>query len=259
MSRNNALHFIENAELAQPMVMSGGIEAREGLEAGEATPLDLDKLPAGIVAGNTLIDYSAASQEVRSGLSLAIAFASRAATAVTNSKSGSDEDDWFAEYKSSLMRLGFTISQSSFTTSRFKKRDIAVHTAIIPFLTIALGGAAVGPVILALLENMKEKDNGQPWITLFDQESRKFDIREMSFAAAASDSSESRIRHVAARLRVEDNKTNVLFFKITDLMAEFESATTTISVNNSLLDVLEPRLRERLQDSALDFIKEARI
>jgi hypothetical protein len=245
----NALGFVESANI-------GNIT--EGLATAEALggpPLNLDKLPTGVVSTNTLIDYSAAPENVRGGLSLAMAFASRAATAAM--KDGDDEDDWFAAYKSNLMRLGFSVSQGAFTTSRFKKRNVAVHRAIIPFLTVALGGAAVGPVILALLENLKEIDKDQPWITLFDQEARKFESREMHFGAVSSDSVESRMRHVAARLSFVDRQTNVLFFKITDTSAEFESATTTLSVNNSLLAVLEPKLQERLQASAFDFIKEA--
>jgi hypothetical protein len=67
------------------------------------------------------------------------------------------------------------------------------------------------------------------------------------------------MRHVAARLFFVDDKINVLFFKINDISAEFESATTTISINNSLLAVLEPKLRARLEGSASDFIASAAI
>jgi hypothetical protein len=247
----NALRFVESAELA-PARPQSEMEA-----AVAASPLDLDKLPKGVVSGNTLIDYSAAPENVRSGLSLAMAFASKATTAVM--RPGDDEDDWFAAYKSNLMQLGFTVSQSAFTRSRFKKRGVSVHKAIIPFLTIALGGAAVGPVILALLENLKEMDQDQPWITLFDQESRRFESRELCFGAVASDAIESRMRHVAARLALVDSNTNVLFFKISETSAEFESATTTIGINNSLLAVLEEPIKMRLQDDISRFIAEARI
>ncbi|MCA0012888.1 hypothetical protein LB561_09930 [Mesorhizobium sp. B292B1B] len=248
----NPLSFIESADIkASPR------RHTTPLERLESPPLNLDKLPDGIVAGNTLIDYSAAPEGVRGPLSLAMTFASRAASA--SMRDGDDEDDWFAGYKTNLMRLGFTVSQSAFTRSRFKKRGIAVHNAIIPFLTIALGGAAVGPVILALLQNLKEMDSNQPWITLFDQESRKFETREMLFGAVSSDVVESRMRHVAARLSFIDSQTNVLFFKVTDVAAEFESATTTVSANNSLLAAIEPRLRERLGESIFDFIKDVAI
>lgn len=244
----NALDFIESADLASAR--------HERLaETPVGTPLDLNKLPPGVVSGNTLIDYSATSVEVRGALSLAMSFANQAARA--GMKPGDDEDDFFAAYQSNLVSLGFNCSQTAFIKSRFKKLNVAVHTAIIPFLTIALGGAAVGPVILELLKNMKEIDKNQPWITLFDRESRNFETRELHFAAVASDAVESRMRHVAARLKVVDDRTNILFFKINDTSAEFESATTTISVNNALLRVLERPLLERLAAIALHTIQPA--
>jgi hypothetical protein len=261
MMDRNALRFVERAAI-EPFAATGDFSTESYTPGapGSPQPLDLDRLPRGVVSGNTLIDYSATPEDIRGGLSLAMAFASRAATAATKAKgSGADEDDWFAEYKTALMQLGFAVSQGAFTTSRFRKRGVAVHKAIIPFLTMALGGAAIGPVMLALLENLKEMDSTQPWITLLDQESRRFNSRELHFGAVASDTVESRMRHVAARLSLSDDTMNVLFFKITDTTAEFESATTTISVNNSLLAVLEQPLRERLQASAFDFIRSAAV
>lgn len=247
----NALHFVENAAIGDFELPADALEI-----VGNA-PLDLDNLPKGVVAGNTLIDYSQAPQEVRAGLSLAMTFASRATTAAI--PAGADEDEWFALYKSNLMQLGFSVSQSAFTKSQFRKRGVAVHQAIIPFLTIALGGAAVGPVILALLENLKTAGENQPWITLFDQESRRSETREMCFGAVSSNATESNMRHVAARLSFVDKYTNVLFFKINDASAEFESATTTIAANNQLLAVIEEPLRERLKDQALKYIVGARL
>lgn len=246
----NALRFIESAAIP-----SGGLE---GLEVGPlpGTPVDLNQLPAGVVSGNTLIDYSAApATEIRSAVSLAMLFAGRTARAAM--KEDDDADDWFAAYTTHLSKLGFSISQSSVQVSRFKKEGLFVHKAIIPFLTIALGGAGLGPVILAALDNLKSMEEGRPWITLFDRESRQFNGRELHFAAVGSDASNTSIRHVVARLSFVSEETNVLFFKIAKASAEFESATTTMTANNSLLAVLEAPLRMRMQDDALKFIADA--
>ncbi len=247
MHKHTALRFVENAQIPEPV---GRPEA-----ALEGPALNLDKLPDGIVSSNTLIDYSAASAEVRGGVSLAMLFASRAATAAM--APGSDEDDWFAAYRNNLEKLGFRSSQTAMTRNRFRKRGLFVHKAIIPFLTIALGGAGVGPVMLALLENLKEVDKDRPWITLFDQESRHFESREMHFAAVSSSQVESVVRHVTARLTVDSSETNVLFFRMTDAAAEFESVTTTLTANNALLAVIEEPLQQRLAENSFAFIKEA--
>ncbi len=100
-------------------------------------------------------------------------------------------------------------------------------------------------------------DENRPWITLFDRESRKFTTREMHFAAVSSTDTETSVRHVAARLSVDQAETNVLFFRITKSAAEFESSTTPMSANNSLLAVLEPSLRDRLQEDIFDFVASA--
>src|SRR5262245_6673320 len=148
MAALNALRFVESAEL--PALPEASLEATT-----EAPGLDLDRLPPGIVSGNTLIDFSAvATADVRSGVSLDMLVAGRVADAAR--KPGDDEDDWFAAYRTNLGKLGFTIGQSAITASKFKKQGLFVHKAIIPFLTIALGGAGVGPVILAALNNLQE-------------------------------------------------------------------------------------------------------
>lgn len=250
MSDLNALAFVESAQLAPA-------PAREETRAVEAPPpLDLDKLPPGLVSGNALIDFSAApSSDLRSGVSMAMLFASRVADAAI--KEGDDEDDWLAAYMTNLRKLGFVVGQSAMSMSRFKKKGLSVHKAIIPFLTIAFGGAGLGPVILAALNNLQDIDKDKPWITLFDRETRKFETREMHFAAVSSDAAETQIRHVIARLAFVSKDTNVLFFRITATSVEFESATTTISANNSLLGVLEPHLRKRMEHQIIDFIAEA--
>jgi len=251
MHDRNALRFVETAPLPPPL----GVTEAEVARAFGGAPLDLDKLPDGVVSSNTLIDFSTALADVRGGLSLAMVFANRAATAAMGP--GDDEDDWFAAYKTNLERLGFRSSQTAATFNRFKKHGLFVHKAIIPFLTIALGGAGVGPVMLALLQQMQEMDSDRPWITLLDREARRFASREMHFGAVSSGPVESSVRHVSARLAVESDETNVLFFRITAASAEFESATTTLTANNSLLAVLEEPLKQRLADDALAFIKEA--
>lgn len=243
----NPLEFIQSVALPPRE------RTLEGATLEANTGLNLDKLPPGVVSGNTLIDYSAVSTDaIRAGISMALLFASRAADAAM--KPGDDEDDRFAAYMTNLGRLGFRVSQTAQGISRFKKTGVFVHQGIIPFLTVALGGASVGPVILAALNNLQEGGEDRPWITLFDQQSRKFEVREMHFAAVSSNEMETSIRHVVARLEVENNETNVLFLRITKDKASFETATTTLTANNSLLAVLDPHLRSKLLSDISDFI-----
>jgi len=243
----NALEVIDAADIGDAGVLES-----------DTTPLDLNRLPAGVVSGTTLIDFSAAPDpNVRSSVSLAMLFASRVAT--TGMKPGDDEDDWLALYTQKLGELGFRVSGTAVMKSSFKKKDVAVHRALIPFLTIAFGGVGVGPIILAGLRNLEQADANEPWIVLFDKQTRRFEASEMHFAAVGSTATETNIRYVVARLNVKTNTTRVLFLRIDKTNAEFESATTTMTADNSLLATAEPRLRAKLDRIIATTIAEADI
>lgn len=239
---HNALQIIDAADIGDAPVLG----------AVDTPAIDLDKLPDGVVSGTTLIDFSnAQNPDVRSSVSLAMLFASR----VASQKHDVDQDDdaWLATYTESLNQLGFSVSGYSVVNSKFKKSDLSVHKAIIPFLTIAFGGAAAGPIILSLLENL-ESMNDSPWITLFDKNTRRYTAREMHFAAVSSDATTTSIRYAVARISIEDNSVQVLFFKLKKVNAEFESATTTMTCDNSLLAMVEPALRTKLFSQISTFI-----
>lgn len=243
----NPRNFIEAAEIGQ-------LSAAEAAEADTTPQLNLNKLPPGVVSGQTLIDFSSVPYpEVRAGVSLSMLFASRVATQATK-VNGGNEDDWLATYTSSLGSLGFAISPTSVVKSSFKQTGIAVHKAIIPFLTVAFGGAAIGPIILSALQNLQSMDEGKPWIQLFEREAKRFEVREFHFAAASSTPSDTTIRYAIARLNASAAVTSVLFFKVSQASADYESATTTISANNSLMAVMEDDLKRRLGKMVSKFI-----
>ncbi|MDY6922957.1 MAG: hypothetical protein SWI22_03230 [Pseudomonadota bacterium] len=241
--------IIESAEI-------GGVE--EGVLESQTPPLNLDKVPDGVVSGSTLIDFTAAPNlTVRSSVSLAMLFASRVAT--VSMKEGDDEDDWLALYTRKLGEIGFRVSGSAVTRSKFKKTGVAVHKALIPFLTIAFGGGAVGPIILAGLKNLQDMNKDDPWIALFDRQTRRFSVSEMHFAAVSSTETETVIRYVVARLDIASGTTTVLFFRLEKANAEFESVSTTMTADNSLLASLEPQLRAKLERIVSTTIAEADI
>lgn len=236
--RTDPLAFVETAALEQlePGTLEGGADPGD---------LPIEPFPTGVVAGNTLIDYSGTtSNEMRSAVSLAMIFAAR--VAMKQAGPAATDDERLAAYQTALGELGFSLGGTAMQRARFSKRGLFVHKAIIPFLTIALGGVGVGPVILAALSNLQEMDKERPWVTLFDRESRRHESRELHFAAITSDATTTTIRHVIARLAYGTTSTSVLFLKIDDVGADFESATTQMIANNNLLTVIAPKLHERM-------------
>lgn len=247
----NPLKFLNTAEIQAPSlrVRSRGEETTEPLLESK---IDMENLPDGVISSNLLLDLSAVKDAtVRSGLSLSTLFANRYATKRVGV---ADADLWLAEYQNALSKLGFGLTGTARASSKFERIGVTVHEALIPFLTIALGGAAVGPVIMAALENLQKMEKDSPWITLFERESKRVEIHEMHFAAALSGVAQTEIRYAVARLNLKKSMTQVLFFKITKDTAAYESMTTSMTANNSLLAIYEDDLKRRLSGHIGEFI-----
>lgn len=209
--------------------------------------LDLSTLPPVVVSGTTLVDFSATNNPVvRSSVSLALLYATRVATVAMSKEADADEDDWLARYNQALTEIGFRVSGTSVVKSSFKKKNVALHKAIIPFLTLAFGGGAAGALIIQALKSLQEMDADSPWITLFDKSTRRFNLSEMHFAAVSSNEVETTIANAVARLNVETGGTQILFFKVTKTSADFESTTTRMTANNMLLAANEAKLQAKL-------------
>lgn len=244
----NPLEFVQSASIEVPETEVAAVQDNS---------IDIDHLPPGLITGRTLIDLSAVpSENVRTGISLSLLFASRVAA---NDPNATDVDSWLASYTNALANIGFGNLAPTRVNSRFSKINVSVHKALIPVLTVAFGGAAIGPVILAVLNNLETMNADSPWITLFEQESRKFSVTELHFAAATPRGLETEIKYVVARLDINIGGIQVLFFKINNSTAAYESLTTTMSANNSLMAVLESDLKARLAKLIKKYIWDANV
>ncbi|MFM9829078.1 MAG: hypothetical protein ACKVOB_10120 [Sphingomonas sp.] len=213
-------------------------------------------MPAGIVAGPALVDFTnAPDPSIRAAIALALVFASRVATAATTATDSADT--WLARYTQALDNLGFARSGHALVEQRFAKTGMALHRAIIPFLTMALGGAALGPVILAGLQNLSDAESSAPWIALFDRHSRRLDVHELHFAAVENSAAETHIRYAIARLNVQLSSATILFSKITRAKANFHTAATDMTVSNALLTAIAPDLRARLEADLHAYVRAA--
>ena len=132
---------------------------------------------------------------------------------------------------------------------------MAVHEAVIPFLAAAFGGAvAAGALILTALKQLKEMDKNSPWITLFNQESRRFDVTEYQFSVVQVAGDQVTMKLASARFNASFGKTQVLFFKVTKQAAKFESASSDLSATSSLLIEMNDGLKTKLAGFTRDYI-----
>jgi hypothetical protein len=226
----------------------------EGLEGVEVQAFDIDKLPTGLVTGSNLIQFPAtATPELKSSVALSLLAAQRVAT---NDVVVQSPDQWLQRHNTVLENLNWLNEGGGFVNSQFRSINVAVHEAIIPFLTAALGpAAAAGTLILTAIKELKEMDKNSPWITLFDQQSRRFNITEYQFSVVQVNNNNVQIKLAVARFDASYGQTQVLFFKLKQEHAAFQSASSTYSTQADLLTEMNAALKAKLAGFTATFIK----
>ena len=226
----------------------------EALEAIDVQAIDVDKLPDALVTGSNLIQFPAtASPDVKSSVALSLLAAQRVAS---NDGVVQTPDQWLQRHNTVLENLNWLHEGGGFVNSQFRSINVAVHQAIIPFLAAAFGPAvAAGALILTALKQLEEMDKSSPWITLFDNQSRRFNISEYQFSVVQVIDSNVQVKLASARFDASYGQTQVLFFKIKQEHASFQSASGTYSTQTDLLAEMSGALRARLAGFTSAFIK----
>lgn len=223
-------------------------------DAAAVNTIDIDNLPNGIVTGSNLIQFPAeASPELKSSVALSLLAAQRVAA---NDPVVLSPKQWLERHNTVLQNLNWRDEGGGDTTATFDSVNAAVHEAIIPFLVAAFGGAAAaGALIVTALRQLKEMDKDQPWITLFDRESRRFDVTEYQFSVVEVKGDTVGLKVAAARLDASYGKTQVLFFKLKNQKAQFEQANKSFSTEAALLTEMNADLKVKLLKLTKSFIR----
>ena len=224
------------------------------LEGIDVQSVDIDKLPNALITGSNLIQFpSATSPELKSSVALSLLAAQRVAS---NDNVVQTPDQWLQRHNTVLENLNWLHEGGGFVNSQFRSINVAVHQAIIPFLTAAFGpAAAAGALILIALKQLQEMDKSSPWITLFDQQSRRFNISEYQFSVVQVTDSHVQLKLASARFDASYGQTQVLFFKIKQEHAAFQSASGTYSTEADLLAEMNATLKAKLASFTSSFIK----
>jgi hypothetical protein len=106
-------------------------------------------------------------------------------------------------------------------------------------------------LIRVSLANM---DKDSPWITLFDRQSRRFNVSEYMFTVVDIQGDLVRVKMASARLDASFGTTQVLFFKVTNQNAQFQSASAKFSAQSSLLTEMNSDLQVKLTALTRSFI-----
>lgn len=231
----------------------GSMLASAGEADSAVNTIDIDGLPDGIVTGSNLIQFpSRATSELKSSVALSLLAAQRVAS---NDPVIASPAQWLERHNTVLQNLNWRVEGGGTAVSEFKTLNAAVHEAIIPFITAALGGAAAASLIVTALEQMKKMDKDSPWITLFDRQSRRFQVTEYQFSVVQVVGDTVHLKLAAARLDAKFGLTQVLFFKIKSQDAKFEQANQSLSTEAAMLAEMNGDLKAKLMTLTKSFIR----
>jgi hypothetical protein len=220
-----------------------------------ASPPNIEGLPNGFVSGSNLVSAEeGVSALTKSVVALSLLAAQRVAD---NDEVVRTPDQWIQRYNDVLKNLNWTQEHQSYITREFVKSEAAVHQAIVPLLQTALGGAAGAmSMIASVLTQLQEIGQNSPWITLFDNQSQRFDVNEYLFTTIDEKDGLARLSMAAARFGAEYGKTHVLFFKVTQFDARFDMAESRMTSNVALLEEMNEALKSKLASQTSLYIQE---
>lgn len=250
MDTQKVLEYIAGLPIEPEVRLRGA-----GTEDDLAGRISLEEVPSGVVTGGNLVEFDG---EVDPLLRSSVVMSLLAAQRVADKDSVIvTPDQWLDRHNTTLTNLNWLIEGAGFVEKEFDNIDVSVHEAIIPFLTAALGGAVAGAsLIITALNQLNEIDKDKPWITLFNKESRRFDVTEYLFTRVAVSEGAIRMNLAATRFSAEYGHTQVLFFRIKNQRAGFEMASSKMIAEADLLRLTHDALKLKLAHMTNTFIKE---
>lgn len=164
---------------------------------------------------------------------------------------------WYDSYFDVLSNIGFAIQHKGFAQYQKKSDSFQAHEAILEVAAVLMAGS---PAALALvnttLKALKKLDEGSPWITLFNRESRSVNTARFQIGLAEADAADGLLLSLMSfGLEARSNVTQVLFFKLRMNDVTLQHHSGRVTINAALLAAVRLEIAERLVDFAHDYIQ----
>lgn len=213
----------------------------------------LGNLPEGIVSGGTMLAFAAdVPAEVRGAVAMAALVAQRRANTL---KVGKGSDAWIEAHLGVFQKLNWLLEQNAEAEHTVSEAGIGIHTAIIPFLTAALGpGGVAGSTIITSLQNLSDVDAKKRWFRLYDKNTRAVHMTEQFFGYVSIEDGSVVIRMAAIALDGKHCKRQILLFRTSRSDVTFRGRAIQMRAQPDMLTQLYGPLADKLENRAEDFL-----
>jgi hypothetical protein len=222
---------------------------RRGFEAAEEKPLvDFDALKTqATVVGSEVVSFVKGVSAARRQDIVNCALLAQLA-ADQKVKDRSKVFEWYDAYFAVLTNLGWVIQDKGFTSYEQKSDGLKAHEAILKVAAVLLGAAPTAlAVVTSTIEAMKSMDADNPWITIFDRESRSAETAKFQIALAEEDwSGQFMVSLMAFGLKADSKLTQILFFKIRSEKMSFKHCSGKVTINEAVLAEVREKIRVKL-------------
>lgn len=156
--------------------------------------------------------------------------------------------DWYDAYFDVLANLGWVLQDKSFSAYEEKAQGLEAHEAILKVAQVLLAGSPGAlAVVASTLDAMKSMDADNPWITIFDRESRSAETAKFQIALAEQEpDGRFMISMMAFGLKADSTLTQVLFFKIHSDKVSLRHCSGKVTINDDVLAGVRDKVRQKL-------------
>lgn len=163
-------------------------------------------------------------------------------------RGGGGTETWYRAYVTTLTGLGLTSEGLHHSRQDVSGTFVTVHNAALEMMKGLLGpGLAATAAIVKLLEGLNGLGvEDQPWITLFDQKSRRAEATQFQLVHGAAEGDIPVMYLSAFELAAEMTHTQLLFFKFNESDARLSHISAKIVLDPAMLERIAPRIHAKL-------------
>jgi len=168
---------------------------------------------------------------------------------------------WYQQYFDVLSNVGFVTQQTNMQKYHAKTEGFQVHEAVLDVAaTLLTGSPAALAVLASTMKALQKMDQGSPWITVFNRESRSANTAHFQVSTVDRDSTgDLFIALMSFGLEATAKVTQVLFFKFHKNDTRIENTAGKATINAMALAALRPAISQKLVAHAADYVGQLEI
>jgi hypothetical protein len=254
VSIESARQFVQDAEI---------VAGRAGADVTAGTTLaqsfDAAKTQATVIGSGVISFVEGVTAQGRDAITNSSLFAQLVAKRkVPNSD---DTEAWYNAYFDALTNVGWVIQQRQFARYEEKSANFDAHKAILAVAATVLGPAVTAlAVVTSTINALHSMDEDQPWIKLFNRESRVGEVGRFQIGLVSKETDKDfLVTLMAFTMKAKATLTQVLFFRGKAEDVELRHADAEVTVASEIVTGALPGLKKKLASFVEDYIAMAEL